>query len=111
MSAVKHWKSQRLSAVALIPLTLWLLFSVASLASSDYVAVHHWLTQPTTTALLGLFIIIAGHHAFLGVQVILEDYVQNPLRHTATIAARLLLLITTALSIYAIYQITLPTTG
>lgn len=111
MSAVKHWKSQRLSAVALIPLTLWLLFSVASLASSDYEVVHRWLTQPTTTALLGLFVIIAGHHAFLGVQVILEDYVQNPLRRTATIATRLGLLIITLLSVYAIYQATLPATG
>ncbi len=111
MSAVKHWKSQRLSAVALIPLTLWLLFSVATLSSSEYEAVHHWLTQPMTTALLGLFVIIAGHHAFLGVQVILEDYVQNPLRRTATIAVRLGLLLTTVLSVYAIYQMAIPTTG
>lgn len=105
MSAVQHWKTQRRTALLLIPLTLWLLFSVASLASAEYIAVHNWLRQPQTIALLGLFVLIAGHHAYLGLQVVLEDYVQEPLRSRTTLLSRLGLGAITLLSLYAIYQI------
>ena len=105
MSAVHHWKTQRRTAVLLIPLTLWLLFSVASLASADYMVVHAWLRDPQTLILLGLFVAIAGHHAYLGIQVVLEDYIQEPLRSRAILGSRLSLGAVTLLSLYAIYQI------
>ena len=105
MSAVSHWKSQRLNAVVLVPLTLWLLFSVATLSGESYEVVHHWISQPLTTTLLVLFVAIAGHHAFLGVQVVLEDYVHEPLRSRAILAARAGLFIVMLLSLYAIFTI------
>ncbi len=105
MSAVHHWKTQRRTAVLLIPLTLWLLFSVASLSSGDYIVVHSWLSQPQTLILLGLFVLISGHHAYLGVQVILEDYIQEPLRNRTILLSRLGLGVTALFSLYAIYQI------
>lgn len=105
MSAVHHWKTQRRTAVLLIPLTLWLLFSVASLSSEGYLVVHAWLSQPQTLVLLGLFVLIAGHHAYLGLQVVLEDYVQEPLRSRTILLSRLGLGAVTLLSLYAIYQI------
>jgi succinate dehydrogenase / fumarate reductase membrane anchor subunit len=104
MSAVSHWKNQRRSAVLLIPLTLWLLFSVASLSRAAYLEVAAWLSEPQTLLLLALFVVIAGHHAYLGVQVVLEDYVREPLRSRAILASRLALGAITLLSLYAIYH-------
>lgn len=106
MSAVNHWKVQRQTAVLLIPLTLWLLFSVASLSSASYLEVQSWISKPSTMIMLGLFVLIAGHHAFLGLQVVLEDYVQEPLRSRAILLSRIALGVTTLLSAYAIFQIT-----
>ncbi len=105
MSATGHWKTQRRTAVLLIPLTLWLLFSVASLSSADYLVVASWLRQPQTMALLTLFVLIGGHHAWLGLQVILEDYLSPPLRSHTMLVTRLALGGVTLLSLYSIYQI------
>lgn len=106
MSAVSHWKTQRRTAVALIPLTLWLLFSVASLSTAEYEVARAWIAQPLTAAMLFLFVAIAGHHAYLGIQVVLEDYLQEPQRGRAILFGRLLLGAATLLSIFAIYTIT-----
>ena len=106
MSAVHHWKTQRRTAVLLIPLTLWLLFSVATLSSAGYLEVSAWISQPLTTLLLGLFILIAGHHAYLGIQVVLEDYVHEPLRNRVILLSRMGLGAAALLSLFAIYTIT-----
>lgn len=106
-SAVQHWKLQRLTSVGLIPLTVWFLISVASLASADYATLHQWIAAPMTTTLLILFITLGGYHAILGVQVVLEDYVGEPTFNKAFTAARLLLLTATVVGLIAILQINL----
>ena len=106
MTATGHWKVQRLTAVLLIPLTLWLLFSVAKLSSASYPVVQAWITPPLTAIFLTLFVMIAGHHAFLGLQVILEDYTHGALRKRAILFSRMVLATATLLSLYAIFSIT-----
>ena len=74
---VNHWWAQRLSAVALVPLVLWFVASVASLAGADIVAVRAWIAQPVNAILLVLLIGATFHHMHLGVQVVIEDYVHS----------------------------------
>jgi succinate dehydrogenase / fumarate reductase membrane anchor subunit len=72
---VHHFWAQRVSAVALIPLTLWFVFSVAQLSSSSYTAVKQWVSSPSVAVALVLFIATMLYHSMLGVQVVIEDYV------------------------------------
>ncbi len=74
-SGVHHFWIQRLTAIALIPLTLWFVFSVANLAGGDYQAVRWWVSYPSVAVMLVLFIAVSFYHAALGVQVVVEDYV------------------------------------
>ena len=70
-----HWLLQRITAIALVPLTLWFAFSVACLAGAPYAQFTGWLASPLNTALLVLFLVSLFWHSMLGVQVVVEDYV------------------------------------
>jgi succinate dehydrogenase / fumarate reductase membrane anchor subunit len=73
----EHWWVQRLTAVALIPLGLWLAISLASFESISYAALVVWVQQPMTAILLILTASTLVYHSHLGVQVVLEDYVHG----------------------------------
>ena len=73
----EHWWVQRLTAVALIPLGLWLAISLASFESISYAALVVWVQQPMTAILLILTVSTLVYHSHLGVQVVLEDYVHG----------------------------------
>lgn len=70
-----HWWLQRLTAVALVPLSIWFVASLISMSDADYLAVVSWLRSPLVTVLVLCLIWALFHHAQLGVQVVLEDYV------------------------------------
>jgi len=72
---VGHWWAQRLTALALVPLTLWFVAAVVGLAGADHAAVADWIAQPIPAMLLVLLIVATFHHAQLGLQVVIEDYV------------------------------------
>jgi len=76
---VHHWWAQRMSAVALLPLSLWLIFSLISLTGSDYTVFHAWLSEFGNSVFLVLFLVAMFHHAQLGLQVVIEDYVHSEL--------------------------------
>src|SRR5262249_45658665 len=71
---VGHWWAQRLTAIALIPLVVWFAISLVMLSSADYTVVRAWIGSPLVM-LLGLTIAVGLHHAQLGMQVVIEDYV------------------------------------
>ena len=73
-SGSHHWWSQRITAIALVPLTLWFVYSALTLAGSDYDAGVKWLAQPTNGIFMGLLVISTFHHLQLGLQVVIEDY-------------------------------------
>jgi len=73
----QHWWVQRVTSVALIPLTLWFAFAVAAMAGESYEAVTAWLAAPVNAVLMLLFIVATFHHLHLGVQIVLEDYVHH----------------------------------
>ena len=70
-----HWWAQRVTAIALIPLTLWFVFSLLTLPSFDYDTVRMWLSVPFTAFLAVLLVAVMGYHSYLGTTVIIEDYV------------------------------------
>lgn len=72
-----HFWWQRLTAVALVPISLWFVVSVVSLAGADYGHFRAWLSWPGNTALMLLLLIALFRHAQLGVQVVIEDYVHD----------------------------------
>jgi succinate dehydrogenase / fumarate reductase membrane anchor subunit len=74
---VHHFWVQRVSAIALIPLSLWLVFSVALFVGGDYAGARHWVAAPSVAVTLVLFLVTALYHSMLGIQVVIEDYVGN----------------------------------
>jgi succinate dehydrogenase / fumarate reductase membrane anchor subunit len=76
-SGVGHWWAQRLTALALIPLTLWFVASIIGLAGASHAAVVDWIASPVPALLLVLLIAATFHHTQLGLQVVIEDYVHH----------------------------------
>lgn len=76
-SGVHHFWVQRLTAVALIPLVAWFAVSLVMMSGADYSMVRAWIGSPVVMVLLILTICIGLHHAQLGIQVVIEDYVHS----------------------------------
>ncbi len=72
-----HWWAQRLTALALVPLTLWFAARVVQHAGAAHADMVAWLSNPVDATLMLLTIVAVFHHAHLGVQVVIEDYVQH----------------------------------
>lgn len=72
-----HWWAQRLTAIALVPLVLWFAVSLIILTGADHAAVAAWLGNPAAAVLMLLLILAGFHHAQLGMQVVIEDYVHT----------------------------------
>lgn len=75
---VGHWWIQRLTALALIPLSLWFLVALLSVARSpDPFTLVDWLASPLNTVFLAAMLVALFWHSRLGVQVVIEDYVKD----------------------------------
>jgi succinate dehydrogenase / fumarate reductase membrane anchor subunit len=85
---VQHWWVQRVTAIALIPLSLWFVAGIVFLIDVDRATALQWLGSPVTLGLMSLFLIALIYHAVLGLQVVIEDYI-----HTHATKLTLLLLI------------------
>ncbi len=80
---VGHFIGQRVSAVAILLLAPWVLWSGARLAGSDFDGVRRWLAQPLDATLTILLLLAGFYHAQLGVRVIVEDYVDGRIARVA----------------------------
>ncbi len=76
-SGSRHWWAQRVTALALVPLTIWFIFSVIHLSGSSHDQVTVWLSSPLTMSLMLSLIVATFHHLQLGVQVVIEDYIHH----------------------------------
>ncbi len=74
---VGHWWAQRLTSIALVPLTIWFVASIVGLAGADHAAMRAWLGAPVVAGLVILFLVAGLHHAQSGLQVVIEDYVHH----------------------------------
>ena len=68
-----HWLLERITSVALVPLTLWFVVAAVSLSGASYEEVRAWLARPLNTTAMLLLIVTTFWHAQLGVQVIIEQ--------------------------------------
>ena len=84
-SGTGHWWSQRLSAIALVPLTLWFIGSLVVLAGASYAEIIAWVSSPIVASLLVLLVATTFYHSYLGLQVVIEDYVHNEPLKLATL--------------------------
>ena len=73
----RHFWLQRLTAIALVPLTIWFALSIASLATADQAAVLVWMKSPLSALLMLSFLLAGFWHMKLGLQVVIEDYVHT----------------------------------
>ncbi|MES1930049.1 succinate dehydrogenase, hydrophobic membrane anchor protein [Salinisphaera dokdonensis CL-ES53] len=76
-TGVSHWWAQRVSAVALVPLTLWFVACLASQLGADYSSVTDWLSSPLQASLLAIYLAAIFYHSQLGLQVVVEDYIHH----------------------------------
>ena len=79
-SGVRHWRLQRVSAIVLTPLSLWVVIELVPLPAQNYAAALDWIHEPLSIGLLLLLVPALYLHLALGVQVVLEDYISDPLR-------------------------------
>ncbi len=73
--ALRHWWWQRITAVALVPLSLWFAASLIWVVGGDHAAAAAWVGSPEVALLLIAFILALCYHAYLGIEVVMDDYV------------------------------------
>lgn len=95
---VAHWWAQRVTGVALVPLSVWFVFALVSLAGAGLDDFHLWISEHGNAILMILFTIALFHHAQLGVQVVIEDYVHDERWKVASVVAVKLLAVVLATS-------------
>jgi succinate dehydrogenase / fumarate reductase, membrane anchor subunit len=79
---VHHWVAQRVSSLALAPLSIWLVWQILSLPDSSYHTISGWIADSWNPVLLALFIVLSCWHAWLGLSIVIEDYVHTYLSKT-----------------------------
>jgi len=72
-----HFWVQRLTAVALIPLTIWFCYSLATMPEMSHAALTDWMRSPFSASLMILVVVVGLYHGKLGAQVIIEDYISD----------------------------------
>jgi succinate dehydrogenase / fumarate reductase membrane anchor subunit len=106
-SGTAHWWAQRISAVALIPLTLWFVLSLLMLPDLQYLTVRAWLATPLSAFLAILLIAVLAYHAELGTNIVTEDYVHSAgMRTLILVLLRFAYVLVAGLSVLAILRIT-----
>jgi succinate dehydrogenase / fumarate reductase membrane anchor subunit len=104
---VAHWWAERLTAIALVPLTIWFVVAIVELTGADRAIVAGWLGRPFNFGAVLLLVGVSIHHAQLGAQVVIEDYVKaKAVRVAALIALKLvavLLAVVAGVSLLSIF--------
>jgi len=103
---VAHWYAQRLTAVALALLGVWFFVSLYWLDIPDFRDVQHWLASPVSATLLLLFVVTAGWHAQLGLQVVIEDYIgDKAMRLILLVAMKFAYIVATVIGALAVLRL------
>lgn len=88
-TGVGHWWMERVTAVILIPLTVWFVAAIIKHTGSDHAAFVVWLKSPLVIATMILLLIVLFYHMALGLQVVIEDYVHSGIGTAAIMVVRL----------------------
>lgn len=76
-NGTRHWWLQRVTAVALIPLSFWLISLLNMSMNAPFAETVAWLASPLNTVCVVFWVLAVFYHAALGVQVVIEDYVST----------------------------------
>ena len=105
---VHHWWMQRLTAIALVPLILWFVASLAGLAGAGHTETVEWLGSPLVAIAMILMVVATLYHAALGVQVVIEDYVHHEgLKFFWLIAVKFIFLIFGMAAVFSLLKLAL----
>jgi succinate dehydrogenase / fumarate reductase membrane anchor subunit len=105
---VHTFLAERISAVALVPLSLWFVFSVARLPMASHDALERWVASPSVAVALVLFIASLFYHSSLGVKVVIEDYVAHEgIKLAALLLVKFAHAVLAAAGIFAVLKIAL----
>ena len=104
---VGHWWVQRITAIALVPLTLWFVVSALSMVNADHATFVEWAGAEGNPVLLILLTIAVYHHGQVGMQVIIEDYIHHEaVRFMVLIAVKLGAIFLAVFTIFAVVRLT-----
>lgn len=107
-AGVEHWWIQRLTAVTLLPLVIWLLSALLRMDNYEYATVVGWVAYPVNAVLLISIALALFWHSALGLQVIIEDYIGSKgLQLTLIVAVKLSHIVFAIVSILAVLKIAL----
>ena len=102
----EHWWHQRVTAVLLIPLTIWFLTSCLCLDVTNYQIVRGFFSSTWQAVLMLIYIATLCYHAYLGVTVVIEDYVHGKFtKYTSLILLKAGFLFTVFLATFSIFKI------
>jgi len=105
---VEHWWRQRVTAVALVPLTLWFVIAVIGLVGADHAVFVAWVRSPMPAILLVLLLVATFYHTALGLQVVIEDYIhREAMRLAALLIMRFLCIVFAVRGIFAVAKLAL----
>jgi len=105
---VDHWWAERVSSLALVPLTIWFVISVVALAGADAdrAVFAAWVAHPLPAVLLILLLVATFYHGALGLQVVIEDYVNgDSVRLGLIVVMKLAAALLAALGIFAVFKL------
>ncbi|HEY4092587.1 MAG TPA: succinate dehydrogenase, hydrophobic membrane anchor protein [Luteibacter sp.] len=105
---VGHWMAQRVTALALVFLTLWFLCTLLGLLHADYATARATLAKPWNAVLAAAFIITMFRHAVLGLQVVIEDYVHTRWLEVASLVLiKFIAVLATLMGVLAVLRVAL----
>lgn len=103
-----HWWWQRVTALAMIPLSIWFVFGLLCILDSTYAEATAWVAKPHVTVLLIAFVSALFYHLKLGMQVVIEDYLHEEwVKITAVIGLKFACVLGAVAAIVAILKISL----
>ncbi|MDH3512624.1 MAG: succinate dehydrogenase, hydrophobic membrane anchor protein [Gammaproteobacteria bacterium] len=97
-----HWWAQRLTAISLVPLTIWFAIALLGLPHGNYEMIVAWIAQPLNAILIVLLIISLIYHSSLGLQMVIEDYVHGAAKIVVLISVQLAHVVLAVSGIYAV---------
>jgi succinate dehydrogenase / fumarate reductase, membrane anchor subunit len=106
-----HWIAQRISAVALVPLSLWFVYVLTCHffqhgPGVPLDATLEWFDSALHCTLLFLFMVVQFYHGYLGLQVVIEDYVHSHfLKYTSLIFLKLSIVFLTVLLTFILFKL------
>ncbi len=105
---VHHWVKERVAALILLPLVVWLVYSIVDLRTAVYADFLMWIEKPWNAILMMAFVLVSSYHAAYGLQVILEDYVRSHFKRMAAIVLiKIVFCFLAAASVFSILKMAL----